>query len=151
MTILHETVAAKPDVAEKPAAAGPGGRARWVWFTAALVITVLLLVPVGVVILLSVRPGLNSTNTNAFTLDNFTHVFKDTDTLIWLGNSLSVTLAVVLVSVLVAAPAGYVLSRGRSRAVSGYSLLLFVVQSLPVITSVIPCFSFSPSSTWSTA
>ena len=40
----------------------------------------------------------------------------------------------------VAAPAGYVLSRGRSRAVSGYSLLLFVFQSLPVITSVIPLF-----------
>ena len=47
---------------------------------------------------------------------------------------------VVLVSVAVAAPAGYVLSRGRSRAVSSYSLLLFVVQSLPVITAVIPLF-----------
>ncbi|HMS36990.1 MAG TPA: carbohydrate ABC transporter permease, partial [Arachnia sp.] len=37
-------------------------------------------------------------------------------------------------------PAGYVLSRGRNRAVSAYSLLLFVIQSLPVITSVIPLF-----------
>ena len=46
----------------------------------------------------------------------------------------------MLVSVVVAAPAGYVLSRGRSRAVSGYSLLLFVVQSLPIITAVIPLF-----------
>ena len=45
-----------------------------------------------------------------------------------------------MVSVIVAAPAGYVLSRGRSRAVSGYSLLLFVFQSLPVITAVIPLF-----------
>ena len=45
-----------------------------------------------------------------------------------------------MVSVAVAAPAGYVLSRGRGKAVSGYSLLLFVIQSLPVITAVIPLF-----------
>ena len=50
------------------------------------------------------------------------------------------TLSVVVVSVVVAAPAGYVLSRGRGRTVAGYSLLLFVVQSLPVITAVIPLF-----------
>jgi multiple sugar transport system permease protein len=59
----------------------------------------------------------------------------------WLDNSLTITLAVVAVSVAVAAPAGYVLSRGRSRSVSAYSLLLFVVQSLPVITAVIPLFT----------
>jgi multiple sugar transport system permease protein len=46
----------------------------------------------------------------------------------------------MVVSVVVAAPAGYVLSRGRSRAVSGYSLTLFVIQSLPAITAVIPLF-----------
>ena len=57
----------------------------------------------------------------------------------------------VIVSVIVAAPAGYVLSRGRSRAVSGYSLLLFVIQSLPVITAVIPLFIlFARTSVWST-
>jgi multiple sugar transport system permease protein len=33
-----------------------------------------------------------------------------------------------------------VLSRGRGRTIASYSLLLFVVQSLPVITSVIPLF-----------
>jgi multiple sugar transport system permease protein len=33
-----------------------------------------------------------------------------------------------------------VLSRARSRLVSGYSLTLFIVQSLPVITAVIPLF-----------
>jgi multiple sugar transport system permease protein len=42
--------------------------------------------------------------------------------------------------VIVAAPAGYVLSRGRSKLVSGYSLILFIVQSLPVVTAVIPLF-----------
>jgi multiple sugar transport system permease protein len=58
----------------------------------------------------------------------------------WLKNSLIVTLVTVVVAVAVAAPAGYVLSRGRSKAVSGYSLILFIVQSLPVVTAVIPLF-----------
>ena len=74
------------------------------------------------------------------TFQNFSYVFANTDVVLWLSNSLGVTLAVVVVSVLVAAPAGYVLSRGRSKAVSGYSLLLFVIQSLPVITAIIPLF-----------
>ena len=139
MAILHETVAAKPtavthEVREK------GTRGQWWRFLAILVITVVVLVPVAAVILLSLRPSVTSTSTAAATLENFVYVFAHTSTLTWLANSMLVTLAVVLVSVAVAAPAGYVLSRGRSRAVSSYSLLLFVVQSLPVITAVIPLF-----------
>jgi multiple sugar transport system permease protein len=60
--------------------------------------------------------------------------------LTWLRNSLTVTTVTMAVAVVVAAPAGYVLSRARSRLVSGYSLTLFIVQSLPVITAVIPLF-----------
>ena len=67
-------------------------------------------------------------------------VFRYSDTARWLANSLAVTLATVAVCIVVAAPAGYVISRGRSRLLSGYALLLFVVQSLPVITAVIPLF-----------
>src|SRR5205823_4597924 len=99
-----------------------------------------VLVPVAAVVLLSLRPGATSTSTATVTFSNFVYVFTSTSTLTWLGNSLAVTLATVVVSVAVAAPAGYVLSRGRNNWVSGYSLLLFVVQSLPVITSVIPLF-----------
>ena len=89
--------------------------------------------------ILSFKPGVTSTVTG-FTFENFKYVFTSTDTLKWLRNSLLVTLGTMIVSVLVAAPAGYVLSRGKSRAVSGYSLTLFVIQSLPVITAVIPLF-----------
>jgi multiple sugar transport system permease protein len=113
---------------------------RWLRFAIVLIITAVALVPVAVVIYLAFRPGTNSTSNALVTFENFTHIFNSTDTLTWLGNSLAVTLATVVVSVAVAAPAGYVLSRGRGKAVSGYSLLLFVVQSLPVITSVIPLF-----------
>jgi multiple sugar transport system permease protein len=113
---------------------------RWLRFAVVLIITIVALVPVGVVVYLALRPGTNSTSNALVTLENFTHIFNSTDTLTWLANSLEVTLATVVVSVAVAAPAGYVLSRGKGKAVSGYSLLLFVVQSLPVITSVIPLF-----------
>jgi multiple sugar transport system permease protein len=115
-------------------------RGQWLRFAVLLIVTVVALVPVGAVVVLSLRPSASSSSSAILTLENFTHVLRDTDTLRWLGNSLAVALGTVVVSVAVAAPAGYVLSRGRSRAVGGYSLLLFVVQSLPVITSVIPLF-----------
>ena len=113
---------------------------QWWRFLAMLVITAVVLVPVGAVVLLSVRPGVASGSDASFGPANFAYVFRSTPALTWLLNSLGVTLAVVVVAVVVAAPAGYVLSRGRSRSVSAYSLLLFVVQSLPVITAVIPLF-----------
>jgi multiple sugar transport system permease protein len=117
-----------------------GERGKWWRFALLLVICALVLVPVLAVLWLSVRPSAQSTSTATFTLENFVNVFTQTQTLTWLVNSLLVTLATVLVSVVVAAPAGYVLSRSRSRIVTGYSLLLFIVQSLPVITAVIPLF-----------
>ncbi|KQQ21924.1 ABC transporter permease [Rathayibacter sp. Leaf299] len=139
-SILHENVKAAPSPARRrTSAVAPGDRGKWGRFTLLLVVTAIILIPIVVTLVLSVRPGTYSSGTG-FTLENFTYVFTTTATLTWLGNSVAVTLASVLISVAVAAPAGYVLSRGRSRLVSGYSLLLFVVQSLPVITSVVPLF-----------
>jgi multiple sugar transport system permease protein len=113
---------------------------RWWRFALLAVITLIVLAPVLAVMWLCFRPSSSSSSHAFFTLENLTHVFRDTDVLIWFRNSLVVTFATVLVSVAVAAPAGYALSRGRGRAISGYSLLLFVVQSLPIITAVIPLF-----------
>ncbi|MBI5162103.1 MAG: carbohydrate ABC transporter permease [Micrococcales bacterium] len=104
-----------------------------------LVIAAVVLVPIVSVVILALTPSLGSTATG-LTLENFTQVFTLTNVGAWLGNSLTVTLVTVLVAVTVAAPAGYVLSRGRSRLISSYSLVLFIVQSLPVVTSVIPLF-----------
>jgi multiple sugar transport system permease protein len=105
-----------------------------------LVITAVILVPIAAVVLLSLRPALGSTTTAAFTLENFVNVFSQTEVLTWLKNSMIVTMVTVVVSTAVAAPAGYVLSRGRSQLVSGFSLVLFIVQSLPIVTAVIPLF-----------
>lgn len=116
-----------------------GLRGRWWRFVLILAITAIVLIPIMVTIVLSLTPGPSSTATG-LTLENFGYIFAETLATTWLQNSLITTLATVVVSVAVAAPAGYVLSRGRSRAVSGYSLLLFVMQSLPIITSVVPLF-----------
>jgi multiple sugar transport system permease protein len=139
VSILHEVEAATPHAAKNSTSADREGKGRW-WRVALIaVISIIRIIPVLVTVTLSFRPGSNSTTTG-FTFENFRFVFTSTDTLKWLGNSLAVTIGTMLVSVMVAAPAGYVLSRGRSRAVSGYSLTLFVIQSLPAITAIIPLF-----------
>lgn len=114
-------------------------RGKWWRFLAILVITAVVLVPIIAVLVLSLQPSLGSTATG-WTLENFGAVFTQTSVGSWLSNSLTVTLVTVVVAVVVAAPAGYVLSRGRNKLVSGYSLVLFIVQSLPVVTAVIPLF-----------
>ena len=139
MAVTSETTQARPRPAQHPHAER-ADRGKWWRFVFLFVITLIVLVPVLAVLWLSVRPAAQSTTSTTFTLENFVYVFTQTRTLTWLANSLIVTLATVAVSVVVAAPAGYVLSRGRNRVVSGYSLLLFIVQSLPVVTAVIPLF-----------
>src|SRR6185312_17557176 len=114
-------------------------RGKWWRFLALIIICAIVLIPIVAVLILSTPPSLGS-QTQGFTLENFGTIFAKTKVGTWLMNSLTVTLVTVLVAVVVAAPAGYVLSRGRNRFVSGYSLVLFIVQSLPVVTAVIPLF-----------
>ena len=118
----------------------PHERGKWWRFLAILIVTAVVLVPIVAVFGLSLQPALGSTSTAPVSFENFIDVFSQTSVLTWLANSLVVTLVTVLVAVVVAAPAGYVLSRSRSKLVSGYSLVLFVVQSLPVVTAIIPLF-----------
>lgn len=114
-------------------------RGKWWRFVIILVVTAITIVPIVAVGWLSLQPGLGSSATGV-TLENFGMVFSQTNISYWLENSLGVTLITVIIAVAVAAPAGYVLSRVRNRLVSTYSLVLFIVQSLPVVTAVIPLF-----------
>jgi multiple sugar transport system permease protein len=124
----------------KKAEISTGARGQWWRFLLILVVTVLIVSPIIAVVVLSVQPSQSTSDATGFTLANYVYVFTQTDVLLWLKNSLIVALATVVVAVAVAAPAGYVLSRVRNRLVSGYSLILFVIQSLPVVTAVIPLF-----------
>ena len=101
--------------------------------------TLVMLGPILVVFWLALRPRLYTDITGP-TLETFAYIFAHTDILLWLKNSAMVSVLATIVSVIVAAPAGYVLSRGRGRAVSTYSLFIFVVQSFPVVVFVIPLF-----------
>lgn len=114
-------------------------RGQWWRFVLILFITAVTVIPIAAVVYLSLLPGLGSATTG-ITLENFVLVFSQTNVDYWLENSLGVTIVTVIISLAVAAPAGYVLSRVRNRLVSGYSLTLFIVQSLPVVTAVIPLF-----------
>lgn len=115
-------------------------RGQWWRFLLIVVITALVIAPIIAVLILSTQPSQSTQGASSFTFANFSYVFAQTGVIGWLVNSLIVALATVVVAVAVAAPAGYVLSRVRNRLVSGYSLILFVIQSLPVVTSVIPLF-----------
>ncbi|MBO0701895.1 MAG: carbohydrate ABC transporter permease [Candidatus Dormibacteraeota bacterium] len=124
---------------EIPAPRDPELRGRWWRFVLIAVITAVAIVPIVSVVYLALLPGLGS-HATGLTLENFTLIFTQTQVGTWLRNSLLVACVTVLVSVSVAAPAGYVLSRGRNMLVSGYALTLFIVQALPVVTAVIPLY-----------
>jgi multiple sugar transport system permease protein len=116
------------------------GGPTWYHTLIAVVIALFVMIPIFATVYLSFVPQSQSTTKALFTFENFTHIFTQTQVVLWLTNSLIVVIATVVVAVAVAAPAGYVLSRGRSKAVSSYSLILFVAQSLPIIVSVVPLF-----------
>lgn len=125
----------------RPGAKGSLSRSKsrwWAFSTLCLVVTIVL-IPIASVVWLSFQPGLGSTSSE-LTLENFQIVFQKTKVLRWMGNSLLLTLLTVITAIMIAAPAGYVLSRGRGRMVSVYSLILFMIQSLPGVIAVIPLF-----------
>jgi len=130
MATSTQTVAARPWARHRRAS----------WRPLLLVLfAIICLLPIFVVMGLALRP-LVASDTQGLTLESFAYVLNDTNLPVWLRNSLLSTLTATLISVVVAAPAGYVISRGRSRAVSAFSLSIFVVQSLPVVIFVIPLF-----------
>ncbi|MBO0745081.1 MAG: carbohydrate ABC transporter permease [Candidatus Dormibacteraeota bacterium] len=112
--------------------------AQWLRFLATLLVTAIAVAPIAVVVYHSLTPAF-PLGARGLTLENFPILFH-TRFVLWLRNSALVTLVVVVAVVALAAPAGYVLSRGRGALVSGFSLTLFVLQSLPVVVALIPLF-----------
>lgn len=103
--------------------------------------TAIVLAPIIDILFKALTPNGNGFINGALpTLENFRFIFQQTNMLQYLGNSVIVSIATAVIAVVISAPAGYVISRSRSRLVSGYSLLLFVIQSLPVIVFVVPLF-----------
>lgn len=111
----------------------------WLRSAVAAVVTLVLLGPILVVFGLALRPPMASQQTG-LTLGTFWYVLTQTEVLHWLKNSFVVSIVATIASVAVAAPAGYVLSRGRGRVTSAFSLFIFVLQSLPAVAFIIPLF-----------
>ena len=115
---------------------------RWLRLLVLLVVTALVLVPVLVPVWRLVAPDPVSGSSGGLTvlLSAVARTLRSAPVATWLTNSVLVTTVTVVVTVVVAAPAGYVISRGRRRSVHGFALLIFAVQSVPILLFMIPLF-----------
>ncbi len=76
----------------------------------------------------------------ALSLANYRYLNERTPFWTYFGNSVLVALGGTVLTIVVAALAGYALSRYRSFAITGYSRLLLMVQMFPLILTLIPLF-----------
>jgi multiple sugar transport system permease protein len=111
------------------------GRRAWTRFAALVVLTVVLLAPLLTTFVRVLTPGPRGS-----VIGQIAGAFAYGPVLTWLGNSFLVTAVTVVITVLVSAPAGYVLSRGRGRGVSVFALVIFGLQSLPIVLFLVPLF-----------
>ena len=118
---------------------GIGKSSGWARTIVLALMTLVALSPILVIFGLALRPRLYSDVTGP-TLETFVYVIRNTDILVWLKNSLIVSVIASCLALFVAAPAGYVLSRARGGAVSLYSMLIFIIQSFPIVVFIIPLF-----------
>lgn len=115
---------------------------------ATLWIFVVALMPIVWVILLSVKPGNLAFDKDATfvfppTLDNYQRLLADGSFLHYFTNSVVVAVGTVVLSMVIGAPAAYVISRSRVRRfvmlALGYSLF---IRLIPPVIFVMPYFLF---------
>lgn len=111
-------------------------RRGWFWTILTVAILVVYLFPVYWMLSASLQPGANSTDTewwpSAPSLDGYATAF-DSGGLDGLRVSVIVAFGSVLLTLVVATPAAYALSRVRSRSVSLGLILLLLAQMIPSI------------------
>lgn len=73
-------------------------------------------------------------------LANYQYLIERTPFWTYLANSVLVAAGATAMTIVVAALAGYTLSRYRARVISAYSRLLLLVQMFPLILTLIPLF-----------
>ena len=114
----------------------PRRRRAWFWTVLTVAILVVYLFPVYWMLSASLQPGANSTDTEWFPtspgFEGYATAFEDGG-LDGLRVSLITAVGSVLLTLVVAVPAAYSLSRLRSRAVSLGLVLLLLAQMIPSI------------------
>jgi ABC-type glycerol-3-phosphate transport system permease component len=118
---------------------------KWGMFFILLVITLLVNLPVINMVVNSFHTTDDIIRTGAsrlapFTTANYAFVMIKTAFWTWFGNSMMVSVGSVAINVVLAALAGYALSRYTGLGMSVYSRLLLVKQMFPLILALIPLF-----------
>lgn len=122
-----------------------GDRKHWGLSALLAVIVVVVNLPIIAMIGNSLRStadilAADNLGLRALSLDNYRYLSQRTPFWTYFGNSVAIALAGTVLSIVAAAMAGYSLSRYRSKAISGYSRLLLMVQMFPLILTLIPLF-----------
>jgi multiple sugar transport system permease protein len=118
---------------------------QWFQFCIVLAFSVIVLVPIGAVFYYAFVPTTTLATGGQLLyrnldLSNFQYVLNQTNMLLYLRNSIIVTVATATFAVVFGAPAAYAMSRSPRRSISAYSFLLFVAQALTIIIFLIPLF-----------
>lgn len=115
-------------------------------YLALLIFTLFAIYPILLVIGISLRPGdrlltksLSLIPSDA-TLSTYTRLFFDEPFLLWMVNSIIVSIAVTIVGVGLAATAGYAFSRFKFRGRDTAMLGLITTQMFPVTMLLLPLF-----------
>lgn len=126
----------------------PVGLRKWLFTAAALLVAAVVLFPIYWMLLTSVLPSELTRSRSpsllpqlgAMSFDAFTSILARKPVLLWLGNSVLVTVAATAISLVIATLGGYSLSRFKSRAQQASGFALLVSKMLPASLIVIPFF-----------
>jgi ABC-type glycerol-3-phosphate transport system permease component len=120
---------------------------KWLLLVAGLVVVFIVDFPILTVALNSFRTTEDILTSASIlpaqpTLANYIYINARTHFWTFLLNSAIVALASTLLSILLAALAGFAMSRFKIRVLTGYNQTLLMVQMFPLILAIIPLFIF---------
>jgi len=120
---------------------------RRLWINALLILACFIAIyPVLRVLSVSLRPGnqLLSTSLSIIpdnaTLDNYTKLFTDKPFMVWIWNSIIITIVVATIGVVLAATSAYAFSRWKFRFRSAGLVFLLTTQMIPAAMLLIPVY-----------
>lgn len=120
---------------------------RRLWINAILILACVIAVyPVLRVFSVSLRPGNQLLSTSLAiipenaTLDNYTRLFTEKNFLVWIWNSIIITVVVATIGVTLAATSAYAFSRWKFRMRSAGLVFLLTTQMIPAAMLLIPIY-----------
>jgi multiple sugar transport system permease protein len=75
-----------------------------------------------------------------YTLKNFVQLFEASKTVMFVKNSLIITISATLLSLLLGVPAGYAIARSKSRLLNSTSYFFLIILMIPPVAMLIPFY-----------